>query len=49
VVKKNFAAVDAALAHLHEVKVPASSHGSIRHAAGRFRQRARFRANVLGR
>ena len=33
VVQKNFAAVDAALAHLYEVKVPATATSSVRHAA----------------
>ena len=33
VVQKNFAAVDAALDHLHEVKVPAAVTSTVRHAA----------------
>ena len=39
VVQKNFAAVDAALDHLHEVKVPAQVTSHVRHPAGGARRR----------
>ena len=41
VVQKNFAAVDAALAHLHEVKVPATATSSKASSSRRFRRRLR--------
>ncbi len=39
VVQKNFAAVDAALAHLHEVKVPAQVTSKLRRASRQCRPR----------
>ena len=44
VVQKNFAAVDAALDHLYEVKVPATVDGAVRHASGGSGRGARVRA-----
>ena len=44
VVQKNFAAVDAALDHLHEVKVPAEVTGAVRYPPAGARRRARVRA-----
>jgi pyruvate-ferredoxin/flavodoxin oxidoreductase len=44
VVKKNFAAVDAALEHLHEVKVPGKVTAAVRHPAGSTRGRPELRA-----
>ena len=46
VVQKNFAAVDAALSHLCEVKVPAEATSQFRHASAGPGRRARFRAEV---
>ena len=44
VVQKNFAAVDAALAHLHEVKVPGKVTSAVRHPPAGARRGARVRA-----
>ena len=44
VVQKNFAAVDAALAHLHEVKVPSKVTAAVRHPPAGSRRGARLRA-----
>ncbi len=44
VVKKNFAAVDAALDQLHEVKVPREGHQHLRHPSGRAGRGAGVRA-----
>ena len=48
VVRKNFAAVDAALEHLHEVKVPATITSHLRYAPAGSRQRSRIRAEREG-
>ena len=42
VVRKNFAAVDASLEHLHEVKIPDDDHVEVRHASGGPGERARI-------
>ena len=44
VVQKNYAAVDAALSHLHEVKVPDKVTALVRHPPAGPRRRARLRA-----
>jgi pyruvate-ferredoxin/flavodoxin oxidoreductase len=46
VVEQNFAAVDGALARLHEVEVPAKATATRRPAADRAGRRPRFRARV---
>ncbi len=46
VVQKNFAAVDAALSHLHQVKVPGKVTSLVRHPPGGPRRGARVRAEV---